>query len=561
VVTILGLLLLISILPASDITSGERISLTDEEEDVVWSGFTQRKAGGHGEIDIISLESKESITDITVVLGMAEDISAEMGYLYTVSIGGIHVSYQEGTFEVWRWDNAVEPVDNVQTGIAQDEITVVLSKSKVQSPLVLNATAQMYLIDWVTGRTKENYFDKVGNFDEGSRAPAIGDYEFAYTDPEGDVYVSYRDEDIVDEPGLDIISVHVDRGDEVQVSLELGGPPEMEDVTRYIIVMGHLWVEISAGSARVYRDDRLEMTTDVDLSGNTMLVEVPLSLFEEDLGIIVAMAKREIDRDTYIIDQLPDDLSSVSELLPFAPGSRREIDIHVSSPSNVVMTRSYGGFSQAAAEAVRGSIDADGDGYVSSAEAEEIFPPVGGEGEEDDHLSDLRMDGRTGSLTIRVDHSGLIGDIYSNEDLSITWAFNFTFTPGSGDSHSLDVDIDYLDPGILIPSDEPMEEEVYRVKIWMGQGWRIDVLTLEPPELSNSADLQGTSVDHEFSGEDARDFDSGSIEFDMIRVSDSGETDDDEVEDDDGPTWLYIMILFVMILVVAGAVMWSRRED
>ncbi|MGA1848260.1 MAG: hypothetical protein ACMUHB_02870, partial [Thermoplasmatota archaeon] len=90
-ICLLLLLLLISLLPASDISSGERISITDSENDVVWSGFTQRKEGGHGEIDIISLKSTESIADVTVVLELDEDISTEMGYLYTISIGGINV--------------------------------------------------------------------------------------------------------------------------------------------------------------------------------------------------------------------------------------------------------------------------------------------------------------------------------------------------------------------------------------------------------------------------------------------------------------------------------------
>ena len=554
------LLLLLLLIPAADLSRGESISIADGEEDVVWSGFTQRKASGHGEIDIISLKSTASITDITVVLELSEDISEDIGYLYTISIGGVHISYQEGSFEVWRWENAVEPVDNVQTGMAGSEITVVLSRSKVQTPLVLNATAQMYIIDWVTGLTKENYFDKVGNFDGSPGGGAPGDHEIAYDDPDGDVYVSYRDEKVVDNPSLDIISVHTDRGQEVRVSLELGGPPGTEEDTRYTVIMGHVWVRMVGGDARIYRDDRLEGTSDVEISGNTMLVELPVSLFEEGIGLIIATSRKDIDRDTYLSDQLPDDLAGISELLPFAPGSRREIDIHVRSPSSVVMTRSYGGFSNAAAMAVRVSIDADGDGYVSSGEAGDIFPPLGDDEEETSHLSDLLMDGRTGSLDIWVGHEGLVGDISSGEELRIFWTFNFTFSPSRDDRHSLEVDIDYYDPGILIPHGEPDSSEVYRVIIRTGEGWRMDVLSLEPAVLSNSADVEGKIVDHRFQGEDARGFDAGSIEFQITEKEDDGQSDDDTAEDDDGPIWLYMLILGVMILIIAGAVIWSRRE-
>jgi hypothetical protein len=445
--------------------------------------------------------------------------------------------------------------------MADNEITVVLSKSKVQSPLVLNATAQMFQIDWVSGRTKENYFDKVGNFGDGSRAPAIGDYEFTYNDPDGDVYVSYRDENVVDEPSLDVISVHVDREDDVEVSLELGGPPEMVEDTRYVLIMGHVWVEIEQDRARVYRDDHLESSPDVEITDNTMFVTISRSLFEEDLGIIIAMARREIDRDTYVVDWLPDDLTSISELLPFAPGSRREIEIDIRSPSNVVMTRSYRGFSQAAAEAVRASMDSDSDGHVSQSEADEIFPPYGDQEEVSEHLFDLLLDGGTGDLSISIDHQGLAVDVGSGDELVIMWTFNFTFSPGSGDSHSIDVDIDYYDPGILVPREDIYNGEFYNVRIRTGEGWRIDVLTLDPPELSNSANLQGTEVDHQFRDEDARDFDAGSIDLEIIPKEENGGTDDDTEENDDALTWLYILILIVMILIVAGAVIWSRREE
>ena len=68
-------------------------------------------------------------------------------------------------------------------------------------------------------------------------------------------------------------------------------------------------------------------------------------------------------------------------------------------------------------------------------------------------------------------------------------------------------------------------------------------------------------IEYTMEGRSAREFDPGSITF-GVRQRTTGSDDDDVTTDpEEDLTWLYVIILIVMVGIMVGAVLWYRRED
>ncbi|MGA1793312.1 MAG: hypothetical protein ACMUHM_05130 [Thermoplasmatota archaeon] len=538
--------------------ASERISLTDDVDDVLRTGYVDTKVGGNPELDIESLSSTETISDVTVVMRCSADLEDSIGYLYTITVSGIHVSYQEGTFEIWRIGSDLQRIDNVLTDVTANEMKVIVKKTSIIGDFVINCTANRYAVDWTKGATSESYYDLCGQFDEGTRAP-VGGYTKDYDDPKGDVRLVYLDVEPVEEDGLDIIGLTLEVADDIDLTLELGDEPLSSEDVEYVVYMLGSMVVWTAGEAEMLVEGEAPSPLDSEVSGSMITVNIPSEMVTSELGGVVVQTRRVIDDDTFLQDLLPNDPYTISELLPFPPGSARTISLEVRSPDNIIMERSYSGFSAQAREDIRTSMDGDQDGSISDEEIEDFLDATL-EGIISEHASDLTVDARSGNLEVELRHEGLAGSTGSGDRISITWVMNFTFDTSGSDGHVIDLDIDHFDPRLLPSPGFGEEEASYLVKVEVAPGWSIEPLTLEPAELANDMDLEGRSIDHRITGIEAREFDAGSIGFKIRETSDKPDDDDTGGDVGEDLTWLYILILVVMVIVIAVIVVWSRRD-
>jgi hypothetical protein len=537
---------------------GRGIVITDDPGDVMRTGYVDMEIGGNSKIDIVSLSSTETIVDVTVVLECVEDITDEVGYLYTITVSDIHISYQDGIFEVWRLGTDVQPVDNVQTGVAGKEMTAVLKKTTVGSELIINATTQFYALDWTKGATTESYYDLVGDFENG-QGSAVGDYTQTYNDDNGDVRVIFLDEQPSDEDGMDIISISIDQRMDIELQLELEDAPIIDGSAEYTIFIGKSEVIWSEGEGRFYPEDEGSLDIDSSYEDNLITITLPGEYFDESVGGVIVRSRWDIDENTFIQDLLPDDPHLISELLPFPAGLSRKMKIEIRSPENVIMKRIYSHFPSQAREDIRSSIDINDDGDVDDSELEEFLDRLESDVLSSDHDGDLTLDKKAGEMELSIEHSGLIGPVGSGSEIEIVFLMEFTYQTADVWDLRYDIEIEFFQPGITGLLRLEDREIQYIVLIEVRGGWEIDPIALEPAELSNFLSSNGTFIEYELTGESARDFDPGSISI-GIRVKDQID-DDDETGDEEDLTWLYVIILIIMLIIVAGLLLWYRQED
>lgn len=537
--------------------ASEMIWISDEPGDVLRTGYVETGVEGEPEVDIISLVSTESISDVTVVMEFADDMDKSADHLYTISISGIHVSYQDGTFEVWRIGSELQPLDNVLTDVTENRMTVIVKKTMIVGEFILNGTANRYVIDLSRGVTSESYFDLVGDVD-GSRAPSVGEYTKSYVDPRGDVRLLYLDVEPFDEDGLDIYGVTIELSDDLELILELGGAPLQDEQVRYIIYLLDLKVVWSMGEAEALREGEDPAEVSSSIEGSSIYLTIPSEMVPGELGGIVVQSLRSMDDEAYVQDLLPDDPYTVSELLPFPPGSEREFSLEVRGPDNIVMKRNYTGFSDQAERDIRASMDLNADDDLNAGEVQE-FMSVTLESIHSAHSGDLTMDGRSGELQVTLLHEGLVGPVDGDGRVVIGWELEFSFDVSGAGPHHLDVNIDRFDPSILPTLSTGEDETSFKVVVSVAEGWYILPTSVEPTKMANFLDMDGRDIGYPMTGKDAREFDAGAISFELLEVKDPGK----ETDDDDGSdlTWLYVIILLVMVAVIAGTILWSGREE
>lgn len=555
---LVSLLVLFSFLMIPSAADGEGVLVSDGIGDVIRTGYVDVEVGGYGEIDIISLSSTETISDMTIVLECSEDITDEVGYLYTISVSGIHIAYQDGIFQVWRLGGEVQTVDNVQTGVSDNEITIVVMKTSIVEDLVLNATANFYALDLTAGATSESYYDLAGQIDGRTRAP--GDYTISYDDDEGDVRLIYLDQRPADEDGLDIVSLSIFQGTDITFKLRLFDEPIFGESVEYRIFIGKIKLIWSNGAAFLYPLDGGREGIDSSVEGETIELIVPEEDLEGDIGGVIVLTRLEIDENTYIEDLLPDDPYSLSELIPFPPGTRREIKLDLRSPDNVIMERSYSNFHSLAREDIRSSVDTNEDGNVDASEAASFIEGLEDDLLSSDHDEDLTLDGQEGTMELSILETGLIGPVDSSTQIEISFILEFMFDTSDVWEYRYDVEIEFIDPGFFSSLVLDEDQVDYLVLINISEGWELNPLSLEPAELSNHIAHGGTVVEHTLEGKDAREFDPGSISFEIRKKSSIDVDDDDEAVGED-LTWLYVIILIVMVAIIAGVLIWYRREE
>ncbi len=553
------LFLISTLLPAG---ASDLLEMTDEKGDVIWRGFVSRQVDGYREIDIVSLTSSASLQDVTVELTMKDDVSDSLGYVYSVSAFGINIAYTEGDFQVWKWENEIIEIDNVQTGVNGEVITCVLPRTVISGELMLNATAQYYIPSGLV-TSSENYYDGVGEFGEGTRAPSIGDLDRHYIDPSGDVEMSYYDERTVNKGAVDILFFSADLNDDIIFSISMEDDIAVDGTINYSFFGAGIEVIYSGGDTAFIIDDGIlgETLDDVEISGPNLMVTVPGSEVKSSLGPAFAAVRMDEGDESYSIDMVPDDPYAYNDLLPFPSGEKELLSIHVQSPERVVMTREFTGFSSREAEDIRSMLDDDGDGSVTRLELDLFFKPSSDISLEDSHESDVRLDGRIGSLTMSLSTEGILGSSPSSGEVRITWKLAYTFDSPSRDTHHIELEgpSDPLRSYTFYPGTQGSTS--LHLRIELNSSWRLDPLSLEPSIISNHMGPDAGTIDMEMDPEEYSRFEAGELYFEFYRRS---EYDDDEVADDQeegGFLWLYISILVGMLIVIVMIHIWSKSRE
>lgn len=557
------LLSLIIILSPLSAQGADTVEISDESGDVLWKGYRTQQVEGFREIDIISLTSEASVQDVTIELTMDDDVSDEVGYIYSISASGINVAYREGEFQVWKWDDDIIAVDNVQTGVNGDKITCIVPRKMFTSDLVLNATAQYYIPSGhETG--SENYFDSAGEFGPGTRVSII-DLTRDYDDPDGDVEMSYYDERTEDDPSVDILSISADLDGDLSLSLSMDEDIVDDGTIVYTILCAGLELRYTGGqSAWSIEDGELEdEIEDVTIDDDLLQMRVPEGLISSSLGPVVGHVRKEASDGSHIMDMVPNDPYSYNDLLPFPPGDTESLEILVQGPGGITLRRVYGGFSERQGEDIRSTIDTDDDQAVSQEELDSFFSPIL-DGTLEEGLSvDIKVNDRPGTMDISLSTKGLIGPVLSSEELIITWTMEFVFETGGKDRHKVTLDVQ-SDPFRGSTIDESMDRKgSLKLLIEVNRTWRFEPLTLEPSIISNYMDIEARTIEMDMDPEETSRFDIDDIGFEIYRRN--IETDDDDEAEGGGSQagdiWIYITILVLMVIVLAILYTWSKSRE
>ncbi|MEA3559614.1 MAG: hypothetical protein U9R75_10205 [Candidatus Thermoplasmatota archaeon] len=555
-------IIMICITTAVPVKGADIMEITDERGDVIWKGYVTCDVDGYGEIDVISLTSSASLQHVTVELRLEDDVTDEIGYIYSISISGVNVAYQEGQFQVWRWDNGPVEIENVQTGVNGDSITCIVPRTAITGDLILNATAQYYVPSGLDA-SQENYFDSIGDFGPGTRAPAIADLERDYSDPEGDVEMSYIDEEIVTDGSLDILIFSADLHEDLLFMMSLEGDVATDGSVNYSFIGGDVEARYLGGDrAYLFEDGEIEEELDdVEISGSDLRITVPGRYIDGSLGAVFAAARSEGEQGSYLLDMVPDDPYTYRDILPFPPGENEELHIFVQGPDHIQMKREFYGFSYREAEDIRNMFDADDDGSITEQEVKYHF-----HGLEDGtlagiHEEDMKVDGRSGSLTMTLETEYLIGPVGSDDDIRFIWTMDFSFDAPKRDVHTIELDVE-TDPlkGSLIWSHARTSSGLHLV-IELNMTWRLEPLTLEPDVICNYMDVDAARIDQEMDPVNAARFDIGDVHFQIFERS---LADDDTSEEDDEPEgrfWVYIIILIAIIAVIVSIYLWSKSRE
>lgn len=538
------------------------VDMSDGEDDVMLHGYRTVQTGDHPEIDILSLSSSASLQSITIELTMDDDVTDGFGYTYSITASGVNVVYQEGMFMAWRWVGEAQELDNVQTGVNGPVITAIVPRTLIGSELVLNATNQYLPPADPDTEGPETYFDKAGEMEGGGGSPGVGGFEKDIDDESGDVALRYWAVSPTDDENLDITAFRMEHiSGAVKFELTLAGKVEDHPKVNYTLYGGGMEVRYTNGEGFRMVGGAEYRIDDVVVEDGRLEIEVETDSDESSVGLAFAAAIRLTGGGSFIIDTVPEDPYSSTELLPFAPGNSEKVVIEVASEDSAVMRRTFSGFTADGSFSIRSAADSDRDGSVSEVEAVDLFRETFQE-VRTGHGTAVKMDGRTGELVLDLDTLGLTGAVGSADDIEITWTLNYSFSVPVEGSHTFEVDY----PADPLPGmgagDRTDPERELELRIILGEGLRFHPLTLRPEELANSMNVDADRIEYAVSGEEVDDFHLGELRFDFSRDAERDDDDDAaSVDGEDEELWPFILILMAMIAVMVGIYIWSRTRE
>lgn len=541
-VVLLSLSIMFFSAPAKASYDGQII--LDGRGDVRAYTIEERSASGHEEIDIISLETFERVARVEAYLTMKEDISPDFGYLYTVSVGGVTASYDNGTIMVTRSSDGEDLSDEVDVEIESNQMSMVVQKIIMEDGnLEINGSAVEYLLDSGSELTQENYYDVV----KGEGSESVTPYQVSLKDSEGDVKFNFIEMGSGSDPDIDIIRMEANpRGDSIILKMYLEGTPFAEGSEEYTFVIGDSSYRYDPTSVR-QMEGTFSTIEDHGISDNSVFIEVRGPVLEP--GILVHGSSRiEEGEGGWQEDICPDRKDFQLDLFPFATGGIVDMSLSIDSTGEVEMSISTYDYDPALESLIVDSCDIDSSGNVDAAEVDSILDPLIEGLEKTPPISF----GQGVEATIEYMHEGLT----DGSELRITMRASMTIDLYMEDS--IDVDISSFRSSLESIPEEDLQVDLF---ITLPADWEIMPLSISPEQLGNHLSLDKRTMEMNSKDPSAIDLMGGGINFEF-RYDPEEEPQQDPVVYEDVPSWVYVLIGLVIlgIAVIIIRFSWKREK-
>lgn len=520
-------IILCGILVSTPVDGGyQSISVLDGRGDTIAYTFQERRASGYPEIDIISLETLDRITRVEAYLTVRDDIERSFGYIYSMSIGGITISCDNGTVQVFRISDE-EIIDDVDVEVTQQQIMAEIPKSILEGDFEINASAQKYILDFEDTKTIDNYYDSIS----GEGASTVSQYQILLEDDTNDIRFSYVDESIQKAEHLDILHIIVkDASDPVSLEMVLAGDALIDPLISYSFTTGEDSFVITDG-----KEDRERSTgsiSDVEISGSTVRV----SFYHEGLKAgetIGGSAKEELPAGEWIEDTCPHSPRTQLDISPPGIGSDIGLSLIISGDGRGELIITTSGYDSDVETGLLDSLDKDQSGHVDEVEKAAFLDPVKEAIETDPIIIVNGRDADIDDVTVILDTDGAM-------EFTIRIVFTVDVTPEIG------IEILPLRENIGSKSGLEMNCEM---EISVPEDHRIDPFSLEPFGLGNHISAKGNSVN--LISDDPEDLDlfTTGMSF-TYKERTVIEPSEDPVVYEDIPQWAYVLGIVILIIAV-----------
>jgi len=346
--------------PGNGVYPGEEI--LDASLDVLSYSIAEREVQGYGDIDILSLETFDRVYSVDAYLTVRGEVRDDLGYIYSMSVGGVSVIYDNGTVQGMTSEG--DPLDVDAEIVSGNQIHAQIRKTWMdEGDPVLNASAQLFFLDYNGERRFENYYDVVEG--DGVVSP-VSRYQVSLTDGRNDVRFSFLESARAELPEIDIASLEVSRsGGDVRMEMRIPGGASPDAVYTF-----HLGDE-----SFVMREGRLSGEGSGPLSDQGVEGEVVFIEFRGDIlpgGTAYCEARMERQDGGWFEDVCPDEPLLFLDIFPFSCGSRVDMELRIDDD----LSGEFRVTTSDLPEGITDAMDGDSSGDLSAEEVDSVFADV-----------------------------------------------------------------------------------------------------------------------------------------------------------------------------------------
>ncbi len=527
---IISILIVGYFLPAID-AAYDNQKVLDGRGDVRAFTIRERRVSGHSEIDIISLETFERVARVEAYLTTVDDISPDFGFIYTISLGGITASYDNGSILVTRVSDGEDLTGEVEVEIDGNQMSMVVQKTQMDdTEMNINASSLEYILDYGMERSQENYYDIVEGVGSGSVTP----YQVSLSDPESDVMFNYLEETTGSDPDIDISSMMISGGSgSIRLEMSLEGEAFGTGSEEYIFQLGEQVIRYQRDQVEQLEGDHSNI---LDSGTEENLVYVVIQRSLPSPGELLQGSSLIEDEDGgWMEDTCPDRPHYQLDIFPFASGDTVEVQLGIGPDGKTVLSISTFDYDPSLESMIIGSCDLDSSGDIEEEEIDTLFDPI---------LQGLKMDppikinGKDEDISLEFEYSGLMNTsplkinlkVSFNMDLDKKEKVSIEIAPFRTKTSRISTDPIHIDLIMYLPDD-----------------WEILPLSLFPVDLGNYLSLDKGTVEIISDEPLKMDMTLGGISFDVRYDPMEEDPSNDPVKYEDIPLWVYIVLILAVI--------------
>lgn len=538
-VLLLTALLAYGLIPVDGSYQGQ--SVLDADDDLILHNVKEKKVSGHPELDIVSLETFDRGTRVEAYLTMLGDVSETFGYIYTMSIGGVEILFDNGTFQI-TGPEGEDYNNDIDAEVNGQQLTAMVPKLRMEDgDFMINGSATEYILDHTSEKTLENYYDHV----EARSTNPISKYQMDVDDERNDVRLSYIDLSEGSGTHIDILSVKIDRSGSLwSMEMEFTGEPASSRFVTYEFGLGQdifmlqeeelqSLVGTRKPSGHIYDGNSLRIT----FSG-----EGP-----KPGEVIFGLAREDLEGGSWLEDKCPENRRRQLDLFPCDLGRVFSLELEIESigsGSLSIYTTDLGANTESA---LWNGMDGDSSGSVETAEVNGVISPVR-LGLMDAPL--VTVNGRSAVKDLTFSANGM-------DDGEISLGWDCDIETGSSELDGLTISLTpFRFPDRLDPEDV-MDLEI---SIKVPEGYKIVPDSIEPDIMVNHLGMEPNLIT--ISSRDPQDLDlvTTGLSFN-IKKEDQGEQGDEPVIYEDVPRSFYLIVILIAVSVMIFMYVRSRKKS